>query len=487
MSRLLYFFGIYLVATMGTVKFFRHSTKLSRYYIPTEFVVLAVIEFLVLIFSLYLAFAFRFWEGEWLIDFEEFMPKALVYAFVLQLSLVAFGVYQRQTGRFINMLVLRIASGLLLGLIPLGVSYYFVPMFFLGRGALLMAVLFSFLLISIVRLFFRRVVKERNMWTRVLVLGAGKRAGLIHKAIDMGELKGLNVVAFAVMPGDKVTTSGNTITLDKSLIEYVEERDIDEIVIAVDDRRSVGFPTKELIDCKMSGINILDLVTFFERRAGKIRLDMLNPSWLYLADGFQVGTARRIGKRTLDILVVLALLPVVLPLAVLVSLAIIIEGAGRGPVLYSQIRVKQDGLPFKIYKFRSMVTDAEGDGVARWASKNDSRITRVGTFIRKGRLDEMPQLFNVLKGDMSFVGPRPERPEFIEKLAETIPYYEERHRVKPGLTGWAQICYSYGDTREDSIEKLQYDLYYVKNYSVLLDLLILLLTAEVVMLGKGAQ
>lgn len=476
-----------MAATMGTVKFFRHSTKLFRYYIPTEFVALAVIEFLVLIFSLYLAFMVRFWDSSWQFDMDEFLPKALVYAIVLQLSLVAFGVYQRQTGRFLNMLVLRIASGLLLGMIPLGVSFYFVPSFFLGRGALFLAVLFSFLLISVVRLFFRQVVTERKMRTRVLVLGAGKKAGLIRTALNNQELEGLNVIAFVVMPGDEKTVDERAITLDKPLIEFVEQQDIDEIVIAVDDRRARGFPTKELIDCKMSGINILDLVTFFERRAGKIRLDMLNPSWLYLAEGFQTGTVRRIGKRTLDILVALLLLPIALPLGVFVSLAIFIESGFRGPVIYSQIRVKQDGMLFKIYKFRSMITDAEKDGVARWASKNDARITRVGMFIRKGRLDELPQLFNVLNGDMSFVGPRPERPEFIENLAKTIPYYEERHRVKPGLTGWAQICYAYGDTEEDSIEKLQYDLYYVKNYSVLLDLLILLQTAEVVMLGKGAQ
>ncbi|RKZ69839.1 MAG: hypothetical protein DRQ44_02430, partial [Gammaproteobacteria bacterium] len=184
---------------------------------------------------------------------------------------------------------------------------------------------------------------------------------------------------------------------------------------------------------------------------------------------------------------VLLLLPIALPFAAMVSLAIFIESGGRGSVLYSQVRIKQYGLPFKIYKFRSMVTNAEKDGVAQWASKNDSRITRVGQIIRKGRLDELPQLFNVLKGDMSFVGPRPERPEFVDNLAKTIPYYQERHRVKPGLTGWAQVCYSYGDTVGDSVQKLQYDLYYVKNYSVLLDLLILLQTAEVVMLGKGAQ
>jgi len=200
-----------------------------------------------------------------------------------------------------------------------------------------------------------------------------------------------------------------------------------------------------------------------------------------------MGALRRIGKRVFDISVVLMLLPVALPFAILVSAAIFIESRGRGGVLYSQVRVKQDGLPFDIYKFRSMVTNAEKDGVPQWASKNDSRITRVGRVIRKGRLDELPQLFNVLNGDMSFVGPRPERPEFVEKLAKAVPYYEERHRVKPGLTGWAQVCYSYGDTVGDSIEKLQYDLYYVKNYSMLLDMLILLQTAEVVMLGKGAQ
>ncbi len=474
---------------MGTVKFFRHSTKLFKYYIPTEFVALGIIEFLILIGSLYLSFEIRFWNSEWQFNFDEFMPKALVFAIVLQLSMLAFGVYQRQTGRFLNLLMLRIACGLLLGMIPLGVSYYFVPQFFLGRGSLLIAVFLSFVFVFVVRLFFRHVVKEQNMWTRVLVLGAGNRARNIRNARSTGEIRGINIVAYAAMPGDEDDSSGNTITLDVPLIEYVEEHDIDEIVIALDDRRAKGFSTEELIECKMSGINVLDLVTFFERRAGKIRLDMLHPSWFYLSEGFQIGSGmfRRIAKRVVDIFAALMILPVALPFMLIVSLAIIIESGGRGPILYSQTRVKQNGLPFKIYKFRSMVTDAEKDGVAQWASKNDSRITRVGMVIRKGRLDELPQLFNVLKGDMSFVGPRPERPQFVKQLAERIPFYEERHRVKPGLTGWAQICYAYGDTEEDSVEKLQYDLYYVKNYSILLDLLILLQTAEVVLLGKGAQ
>ena len=474
---------------MSTVKFFRHSTKLSRYYVPTEFVVLAVIEFLVMLFSLYLALELRFWDGDdWRSDFGDFMPKALVYPTVMSLCLLAFGVYQRQAGRFINMLVLRIASGLLLGLVPLGVSFYFLPEFFLGRGVLFLAVLFSFIFISIVRLFFRKVVTERHLYTRVLVLGDGEKAGLIKEAIKSGEIRGLNVILYIPLPGDRDASDRVIIeSLEKPLVSYAEELDIDEIVIAADDRRSRAFPTKDLIDCKMSGVNILDLVTFFERRAGKIRLDMLHPSWLYLSEGFYLGTFRRTGKRVFDILAATALLPIALPFALFVSIAIFIESGCRGNVIYSQVRVTRDGKPFNIYKFRSMVTNAEKDGVAQWASKNDSRITRVGRIIRKGRLDEIPQLFNVLNGDMSFVGPRPERPEFVEKLAKAVPYYEERHRVKPGLTGWAQVCYSYGDTVGDSIEKLQYDLYYVKNYSVLLDMLILLQTAEVVMLGKGAQ
>jgi sugar transferase (PEP-CTERM system associated) len=474
---------------MSTVKFFRHSTKLSRYYIPTEFVVVGVLEFFALLFSLYLALEIRFWDGSWHTALGEFLPRALVYAVVMQLCLVAFGAYQRQTGRFINMLMLRIASGLLLGLIPLGVSFYFFPTFFLGRGVLFLAVVFSFLCISIIRLFFKRIVKEKNMWTRVLVLGAGERASLIREAVETGEIKGLNIVSYIAMSGEKeIMDNAPVQSLDsQTLIEYVEELDIDELVIAVDERRSGAFPTKDLIECKMSGINVLDLVTFFERRAGKVRLDMLNPSWLYLSEGFQIGAIRRVLKRLLDLSVVLLLSPIALFFGALVSIAILIESSGRGSVLYNQIRVKQNGEPFTIYKFRSMVLDAEKEGVAQWASKNDSRITRVGRIIRKGRLDELPQLFNVVKGDMSFVGPRPERPEFVEKLARAVPYYEERHRVKPGLTGWAQVCYSYGDTVGDSIEKLQYDLYYVKNYSVLLDLLILLQTAEVVMLGKGAQ
>ena len=473
---------------MGTVRFFRHSTLLFRYHIPTEFILLGLIEFTVLFISLYLGLEIRFWYGDWESHFGSFYTKAFLYAVVMQLSLLAFGVYQRQAGRFVDVMMLRIACGLLLGLIPLGVSYYFAPTFFLGRGVLAIAVTLSFVLISIVRLLFRQVVKEHNLWSRILVLGSGENANLIRDADDKGELKGLNIIGYVVVPGDQqVDSDSDLIVLDKPLLDYAAEKDIDEIVLAVDDRREGGLPAKDLLDCKMSGIDILDMVSFFERRTGKIRLDILYPSWLYLSEGFHESAFRRVIKRSFDIAIVLMLLPLAIPLMFFAALAILIESKGRGGILYKQTRVKQDNMPFKIYKFRSMVSDAEKDGVARWASKNDTRITKVGSILRTLRLDELPQLFNVLKGDMSFVGPRPERPEFVERLARKFPYYEERHRVKPGLTGWAQIRYPYGNTDEDGLEKLQYDLYYVKNYSIYIDLLILLQTAEVVLLGKGAQ
>jgi sugar transferase (PEP-CTERM system associated) len=472
---------------MGTVRFFRHSTQLFRHQIPTEFVLLGIVEFLALIFALYLGLELRFLGDSWQLTIGSFFPKALLYAAVMQMSLIAVGVYQRQPGRFIDVLMLRIGSGLLLGLIPLGVSYYFAPMFFLGRAVLVLTTFISFLLISIIRMFYRRVIKERNLWPRVLVLGCGDRANLIREAVKAGELKGLRIIGYVSMPGDRRQEGeSDPLVLDESLVKYVEENDVDEIVLAVDERRA-GLPSRDLLDCKMSGIDILDLVSFFERRSGKIRLDLLYPSWLYLSDGFRESTFRRMGKRIFDLTIVLLLLPVALPIMMLAALAIFLESGGKGSVLYRQTRVKEDGEPFQIYKFRSMAADAEQDGVARWASRNDSRITRVGSVLRKGRLDELPQLFNVLKGDMSFVGPRPERPEFVAQLAEKIPYYEERHRVKPGLTGWAQISYPYGNSEKDALEKLQYDLYYVKNFSIFLDMLILLQTAEVVLLGKGAH
>jgi len=472
---------------MSNVRFFRHSTQLFRHHIPTEFVLLGACEYLWLVLALYLGLEFRFQGDVWQESTSSFFPKAIVYASIMSLSMIAFGLYQRQAGRFIEAIALRLIGALLLGFIPLALIFYIAPMFFLGRGVLLLTGFFSFIFIMATRLFFRRVVKERNIWSRVLVLGSGDGASSILEAVSSRKPKNINILGYVRLPGELPAKTGiNSITLNESLVNFAEEKRIDEIVLAVSDRRS-GLPAKELLECKMSGIDILDLLTFFERHEGRICLDCLYPSWLYLSDGFRESIFRRAGKRIFDIGVVFLLLPILFPFMAMAAIGILVESKGKGSVFYSQLRIKQDGKPFRIHKFRSMVVDAEKDGVARWASNDDARITRVGSVLRKARLDEMPQLYNVLKGDMSFVGPRPERPEFVEQLREKSSYYDERHRVKPGVTGWAQIRYPYGESLDDGLAKLEYDLYYVKNYSIFLDLLILLQTAEVVLLGKGAQ
>jgi len=284
---------------------------------------------------------------------------------------------------------------------------------------------------------------------------------------------------------DKVDPNKIT-TLQMPLKEYCLNNEVDEIVLAIDDSRK-SFPVQELLDCKMSGIEITDLASFFERESGKVKLDLLKPSWLILSGGFKKNVYTAIVKRIFDVSVSLIVLFLTWPFMLFSVCAIKIEDGLAAPVIYKQIRIGEDGKPYFVLKFRSMRIDAEKAGKAKWADKNDTRITKVGSIIRKTRFDELPQLFNVLRGEMSFVGPRPERPEFVIKLSEKIPYYSERHRVKPGITGWAQIRYPYGSSDKDAVEKLQYDLYYIKNYSLFMDFLIMLQTAEVIFFGKGAR
>jgi sugar transferase (PEP-CTERM system associated) len=256
-------------------------------------------------------------------------------------------------------------------------------------------------------------------------------------------------------------------------------------VVAMDDRRR-GFPIPELLDCRLAGVDVTELLTFLERETGRVHIDLLNPSWMIFGQGFKRDPLRLFSSRVLDVLASLAVLVVALPAMALTFLAIRIEDGWQAPVLYRQARVGLDGQLFEVLKFRSMRQDAELNG-AQWAQDADPRVTRVGAIIRKLRIDELPQVFNVLRGHMSFVGPRPERPEFVAQLAEKIPYYVQRHCVKPGITGWAQLCYPYGSSEKDALEKLQYDLYYIKNNSLLFDLAILIQTAEVVLFGKGAR
>ena len=470
-----------------SARFFGHSTQVLRHHIPTEFILLGVIEFIALIFSFYLGVELRVDTMPWHERLAPFFPRALVFCVVMQLSMVAFGAYQRQPDQSPSILTVRIGGSMLVGMIVLGVVFYLAPTVLIGRGALALSVFVSFVLVMTIRLAFLRISNTYDMRLRVLVLGAGMSSRIIREVEAGGEINDINIVSYVPMPGDQ--TEGKGIPLAQipgALTNLVQEHRVDVIVLAMDDRRS-GLPVHELLDCKMGGVEVIDLLTFFERHTSKIRLDIMQPSWLFLSDGFQVSNFRRMWKRMFDVSVVLVLAPVVLPIILLAGMAILLECLCRESAFYTQTRVGEGGRLFQIYKFRSMAVDAEQDGVARWAEKNDARITRIGAFLRKFRLDELPQLYNILKGDMSFVGPRPERPEFVERLSQDLPYYNERHRVKPGLSGWAQIRYPYGASVEDGLEKLQYDLYYVKNCSILLDALILLQTAEVVLLGRGSH
>jgi sugar transferase (PEP-CTERM system associated) len=271
----------------------------------------------------------------------------------------------------------------------------------------------------------------------------------------------------------------------ESLTSVVEKYGIDQIVVAVRDRRGGGFPVHELLECRLKGIKVTELSTFFEREYQQVLLESLNASWMVLGEGFRQGFLRTTMKRIFDLVASTALLLLALPVMLLAAICIFLESGL--PVLYRQERVGQGGRIFTMYKLRSMKNGAESDGNPRWAAADDDRTTRVGRILRKLRFDELPQIINVLKGEMSFVGPRPERPFFVNQLMKQIPYYALRHSIKPGITGWAQVRYHYGGSLDDAIEKLQYELYYVKNHTLFLDLMVLIATVQVVLWNEGAR
>ena len=321
---------------------------------------------------------------------------------------------------------------------------------------------------------------------RILVFGTGARALDVKRALNKSD-PAAEIVGFFPSPvEEEAVVPGNQILpRTTSLTDTAKALKADEIVVAITERRGGAMPLRELLDCKLHGINVLDLASHFEQTLGQIRLDSLYAGWLIFGNGFQQGTLRTLVKRLFDIVCALILIMLALPVMLIAAVAIVAENGF--PILYRQERVGLNGRLFKVIKFRSMRNDAEKDGKPVWAKVKDDRVTKVGRLIRKIRVDELPQLFSVLKGDMSLVGPRPERPFFVDQLTKEIPFYAVRHSVKPGVTGWAQVRYHYGATVEDSAEKLQYDLYYVKNHSLFLDLLVLFETVGVVLTGKGAQ
>ena len=323
---------------------------------------------------------------------------------------------------------------------------------------------------------------------RVLIVGTGPEAHGVARDLAAGRLARHTVVGFYPAGPDATgdTLAGQSIFSSSSTIDQlVRKHRVDEVIVAVREQRGGTVPMDQLLACRIRGIPVLDLAGFFERARGEVPTESLKASWLVYGHGFVQGRLRTTTKRVFDLVASALLLTIASPLMLLTAIAVRMES--RGPIIYRQERVGLGGQPFMCLKFRSMRTDAEKDGVARWATKNDSRVTRVGSFIRKCRIDELPQLISVLRGEMSLVGPRPERPSFVSQLQEQIPYYDIRHSVKPGVTGWAQVRYSYGASVEDARRKHQFDLYYVKNNSLFLDLLVLVETVSVVLFREGAQ
>lgn len=414
-------------------------------------------------------------------------PRALMLAILVQLSMVATGLYSVRLRATFAGIVLRIATSVCMATVTMVLLFYMFPALLIGRGVMAYSAAGAFIAIGIVRLIYSRLVNENVFKRRVLVYGSGRQAMSISQLRRRTDQRGFSIVGYVKPEGDReLVPSDRVLVPEQSLLELAREQGVDEIVVAMDDRRR-AFPVQELLECRLGGIDVLDLVSFLERETGKVRLDVLNPSWMIFSDGFRRDPLRLLSERAFDLVASTLLLAITWPLMLLTMLAIKLEEGFKAPVFYRQKRVGFESRVFDVLKFRSMRPDAEQDGQARWAEKGDRRVTRVGAVIRKVRVDELPQIINVLKGDMSFVGPRPERPEFVAELNEKIPYYRERHCVKPGITGWAQLCYPYGSSEHDAAEKLQYDLYYVKNHSLLFDLVILLQTAEVVIWGKGGR
>jgi sugar transferase (PEP-CTERM system associated) len=452
---------------------------------------LAVLAFLESILFFVAPFAAALTLGDPDVPFERLIEllytRGLLFAGVLFISMAAMGLYNsRQRSRLAGM-ISRVAASVGFGALVLVVLFYLVPSVHMGRSGLLLAAAYAFAASVFVRVIFDTIVDEEIFKRRIVVYGAGRRAGSIARLRRRSDRRGFTVVGYVRAEGDEIDVDEREIVVPQpDLLHLCTMERVDEIVVAMDDRRR-QFPMEQLLECRLEGVEIVDLVTFLERETGKVRLDVLNPSWMIFAEGFRQGRIHSTLERAFDILASLLLLILAAPIMVLTVFAIKVTEGFKAPVFYRQVRVGQYGRPFKLMKFRSMRQDAERDGKAQWAVKNDTRVTKVGSFIRLTRIDELPQMICVLRGDMSFVGPRPERPEFVDQLNDRIPYYRERHSIKPGITGWAQLCYPYGSSEQDAMEKLQYDLFYVKNHSLLFYIAILVQTVEVIVWGKGAR
>ena len=457
-------------------------------YIHGSLAVLAVVELAMLSGAVLLAALLRWRVPVHVIEsaMGPLWPRMLLFSVVMIVCLFAFGLYSSRQRAPAFGIAVRLAFAVGAGTAVTAIAVYMLDVG-MGRGMMVLSAFMALLGLFASRYVFTHVVDDEAFKRRVLVYGCGQRATSIANLRRRSDRRGFVVIGYVQPDGEDCgVPPGQLITSNGYIQQVCEQHNIDEVVVAMDDRRR-AFPLLELLECRLAGTDVIELLTFLERETGRVRIDALNPSWMIFGEGFRRDPLRLFSSRMLDLIASLLILVVSLPVMAITALAIKLEDGWSAPMLYRQARVGLGGHSFDVLKFRSMRTDAERDGLAQWAQTKDPRVTRVGAIIRKIRVDELPQILNVVRGQMSFVGPRPERPQFVAQLAQNIPYYAQRHCVKPGITGWAQLCYPYGSSEQDALEKLQYDLYYIKNNTLLFDLAILVQTAEVVFMGRGAR
>ena len=414
-----------------------------------------------------------------------FLLKAMLVTLVFQICLYYFDMYDFSSIGSFTENATRITQAFGSGCILLAGAYYLFPLTTISFGTFLASYAAICICIAIWRFYYSQILEKRMFTRPILLIGTGSIAQAITMELISRMDSGYNISAFV---GNRSPNFSYPEDADYSedyfkIPEITRTNKIEKIIVALDDRRGKT-PINELLNCKLEGIKITTGVEFYEELTGKVLVNNVNPDWLIYSDGFQKDKITLLSKRLMDFSVSLVGLILTLPIVALSALIIKLESSG--PVLYTQERTGERGKTFWIYKFRSMCCDAESNGPV-WAQENDCRITRFGAFIRKTRIDEIPQLWNILKGEMSFVGPRPERPFFVEQLKNKLPYYSLRHNVKPGLTGWAQISYRYGASEEDALRKLEYDLYYIKNLCFRMDVLIAFQTIKIILFQKGSR
>jgi sugar transferase (PEP-CTERM system associated) len=460
--------------------------KVFIHYFPSQTLQQALFDALLLFVAVVFAVSLQVQGAA--TDWQLLVPSAVVFAVLMVLLNGVTGLYRLSGSRSSTKdAVVAVAFAVLISIPVALLVLHALPWHQRASEAVQVSILVVLGLILGMRGLVNRRSAASMFMPRVLIIGTGADAASVEYSLSHPVRRGIEIVGFYSSGCDDATAvdASRVLQAKGGLLEVVKTHRVNEIIVAVRERRGGVLPIRELLDCKLHGIRVVDLSSFFERTQGQVRIDSLKASWLIYGDGFRQGWARTLVKRCFDLVAASALLVLALPVMVVTALLILLEDGA--PVFYRQERVGLGGRVFRVVKFRSMRRDAEKDGKPRWALSDDDRVTRVGRVIRRLRIDELPQLFNVLAGDMSLVGPRPERPFFVDQLGQEIPFYSVRHCVKPGVTGWAQVRYQYGASVDDAIQKLQYDLYYVKNHTLVLDTLVLFETVRVVLTGEGAH